>query len=84
MKKLIAIMDLDPDYRRQPKTNFFCVLCQRDIKDETARWMHEVDGGGAICHVSDSAHYEATPGDLGAQPVGPHCAKKIPEGYVFD
>ena len=37
--------DLDPDYRRDPKTNDYCGRCQRDLKPGQARrWIaYELD-----------------------------------------
>lgn len=83
MAELISIEALDPDYRREPKTDCYCRLCQRDIKDRSkAKWVHEVEGGGWICHVEDDPKYDGTPGDLLWFPVGPECAKKVPVGYL--
>lgn len=73
---------LDGDFRRDPKTDCFCARCQKDLKqDQPRRWVHIVDGGGAVLHPEDEAIFaaspEAQPGDLYWFPVGMDCARKI-------
>lgn len=70
----------DPDYRKDPKTDRFCGLCQRDLKPG-ARVVQaiEADGEhGCIVHPEDASaeeleHYKML--------VGPECAKKVPPEY---
>lgn len=82
-KELISIWDLDPDYRKEPKTDFYCLLCQRDIKNKaTAKAVHVVEGGSCICHPDDDQLHEGKPDDCGMYPVGPECCKKIPADYL--
>lgn len=93
MFSCVGLYDLDPDYRRDPRTQHFCSLCQKDIKhapDETA-YLHFVDGGMWILSVADEARYEAMSakqpgrqdaGELGFHPVGNDCARKLPKGFV--
>lgn len=69
---------IDPDYRRDPKTNHFCARCQKDLKaDQPFRVIHQVDGGPFALHVNDEALYTDDGGNLGCSPVGMDCARKI-------
>lgn len=68
------IAALDPDFRRQPKTDHFCCVCQRDIKGAAAGWLHFV--GGGMQEITDSQNFDAA-GDMGCFPVGPECARKV-------
>jgi hypothetical protein len=83
---VVHIGDLDPDYRRQPKTSHFCCLCQRDIKTPPAEtaYLHYVDGGNAILAVEDEARFSELQdaGDMYSFPVGSECARKLPNGFV--
>jgi hypothetical protein len=89
----VPVGALDPDYRRNPKTEHFCCLCQRDIKTpptETA-YLHYVDGGSMILSAEDEKRWQKVtaelpggqhPGDCGCHPVGSECARKLPKGFV--
>lgn len=83
---VVPVGHLDPDYRRQPKTQHFCCLCQRDIKTPPAEtdYVHYVDGGSAILAVEDEARFSELqhPGDMYSFPIGPDCARKLPKGFV--
>lgn len=69
---------LDYDARPSPKTEFFCVRCQRDIKPGAPhRLVHLVDGGYMILHPEDESKYRDDRGDLGLHPIGMDCARKI-------
>jgi hypothetical protein len=78
---------IDPDYRRDPKTERFCVRCQKDLKPgQPFRVIHLVDGGPFALHRDDEAAYQAQSaaapggqdaGELGCFPVGMDCARKI-------
>lgn len=68
------ISQLDPDFRRQPKTDHFCCICQRDIKGAAAGSLHFVCGG--MQEITDSQDFNAA-GDMGCFPVGPECARKV-------
>jgi hypothetical protein len=66
------------DYRRAPKTSFFCIICHRDIlPGQHHRMIHIIDGGDFILHPSDEVNYQPDGGDCGAHPVGGSCARKI-------
>lgn len=69
---------LDYDARRTPKTDFCCVMCQRDLDpaDRKVRWVHIVDEV-LVLHPADEALYTPDAQDRGAFPIGPECAKKI-------
>lgn len=91
---VVHIAALDPDYRRQPKTDHFCCLCQRDIKTpkEKTGTVHYVDGGNSILSLADEDRYQAMstaqpggqePGEMGCFPIGSECARKLPKGFVL-
>lgn len=83
MKPLISIFDLDPDFRKEPKTEHYCALCQRDIK--TSEKVNQVrlvfDEANSLCVAAndDATTYE---GDIGLKPVGSECTKKVPTDYL--
>jgi len=69
---------IDPDYRRDPKTDHFCCRCQKDIKPGSPfRMVHCVDGGMSALHPDDEANYVTDAGDMGCFPIGMDCARKI-------
>jgi len=71
----------DWDFRKDPKTDHFCAVCQKDIKlGRPYRMVHIVDGGAVILHPEDEAIYAANgdqAGDLLHHPIGPECARRI-------
>lgn len=75
---MIRTTFLDPDYRKDPKTDLFCCKCQRDIKPESAyRWVHIIDGGMTVLHPESEAEYQSDAGDTYFHPIGPDCAKQL-------
>ncbi len=77
---------LDPDNRRDPKTNFACIRCARDLRPgQPHRWVRVVGGGAQVLHPEDEAIFhadeEAMRGDLGGWPIGMDCARKV--GLAF-
>ena len=68
----------DPDFRRDPKTDQWCAICQKDIRGTPTSYIHLVNGCMAL-HPDDEENY--TPGvdgeDYGFQPVGPDCAQRL-------
>jgi hypothetical protein len=65
----------------QPKTDRFCVRCQKDIKPKSpARVVHLVDGNVAALHPEDEAIYAQVvnkSGDGGSWLLGMDCAKIV-------
>lgn len=65
------------DFRRAPKTRFFCALCQKDLNPDAANIEY--------VYLGDPAEFVADPARLDGSemkvPVGPECARKIPPGY---
>lgn len=65
---------LDPDLRRQPKTNRFCAVCQRDLKGE-----------GSVIWLAEGCHHAVHPLDIDgtevAALIGPECATVLPSGF---
>lgn len=78
---------IDFDARRDPKTDFFCVACQKDMdRSKPSRAVHMVDGGYFALHPADEAAYQAEaktlaggqhPGEMGCWPIGECCAKRL-------
>ena len=72
---------IDYDARREPKTDRFCVRCQKDIRpDSPARVVHLVDGSTNALRPEDEAKYKQEgnqAGDQGAWLLGMDCAKQI-------
>lgn len=69
---------LDQNCWREPKTDFYCYVCQKDIKPVSLyRMVHVVLGGNYALHPDDEADYVGDGGDLGLHPIGPACAKKL-------
>jgi len=66
----------DGDYRRNPKTDFFCAMCQKDIVPNSE--VYHV-------YLGDPAEFIVDPKRLDGSelkvPIGPECAKKIPAAY---
>lgn len=78
---------LDFDARREPKTDRYCIKCQKDMApDQVCRMVHIVDGGAMVLHPDDEEAYLAAgralpggqhPGDCGCHPIGGDCARKL-------
>ena len=68
----------NPDFRRDPKTNRFCCVCQRDIKGKPAGFVYLAGGGMDVYHLEDAPHQE----DALRWEVGSECLKKIPAEFV--
>lgn len=80
----------DPDYRRDPKTDRYCCICQRDLAPgQSHRRVHWL-GCGWVLHPNDEAAFAtgallvdsdgATFGaqeDFGEQKIGMDCARRI-------
>jgi hypothetical protein len=69
---------IDFDARRDPKTDFFCCACQKDMDRSKACYaVHLVDGGPFALHPDDEVKYIPDGGELGCHPIGNDCAKKL-------
>lgn len=80
---------MDPDFRRDPKTSHFCVLCQRDLKPgqkhaevrwELDRWeaIHPEDWDKAEAEVRAARPEYAHPEHLIERGlIGMDCAKRL-------
>ena len=70
---------MDPDFRRDPKTDQWCAICQKDIKGDPKFYIHLIDGCMAL-HPDDEDKWkdEGSVGeDYGIQPIGSDCAKRL-------
>lgn len=74
---------LDYDARREPKTDFHCVVCQKDLDPaKRVRWVWvDIEDMHAI-------HPEDIGGDVDdrilLRPIGNDCAKKIGPEFTFE
>jgi len=68
----------DPDFRRQPKTKRFCLICQRDLKPAQAHRviLWEVDRYEAIA-PADWARARVEIAALEQGPIGLDCARQL-------
>lgn len=71
---------IDPDYRREPRTDFFCVRCQRDILrvrgSEPPPQVYVRENGHVIVHAADVERAMRS-GDIGWQTIGWDCARLV-------
>lgn len=69
---------IDGDYRRDPKTDFFCCACQKDMdRAKPCYSVHLIDGGAFALHRDDESKYVPDGGELGCHPIGTDCAKRL-------
>ena len=68
----------DPDYRRQPKTDYFCINCNKTI-DPTKphRLVRVIDKGDSFLHPQDVEGYMLEHGFAALHPMGNDCAKRL-------
>lgn len=64
---------LDPDFRREPKTDFFCCRCQKDLPRTHDLFVYLEHDYAHILHPDDAPSYQ----HAGKHPIGPECAKKV-------
>lgn len=87
IKALLGITDVDSyitKYRKNSEKvsggDWPCALCGKAVDpDKTSAWVHLVDGGINLGHVTGQDFEESA--DLGWYPVGSDCAKKVPKDY---
>lgn len=82
----VIALRTDPDFRRTPRTDAYCALCQRDITGEHA-WGFLMSSGFAIVHPLWAVHFANVGEDHelctpGWSRIGPECAKKFPAGWT--
>lgn len=69
---------LDQNNRRDPKTDFYCVACHKDMKPgQPHRMVHLINGGPFVLHPDYEESYIPDNGDLGFFYIGGDCAKKL-------
>lgn len=70
--------------RREPKSDFYCVACQKDMDPQKpCRAVHMIDGGYYALHPSEEPNYVPDGGDMGCWPIGNDCAKKLGIEWTF-
>jgi hypothetical protein len=68
----------DPDFRKTPKTDFFCILCQRDLKPNQSYRMMAVNAASwEAIHRDDWEKAEPEFIEFYTGPVGSDCARRI-------
>lgn len=69
---------LDQNNRRQPKSDFYCIACSKDLEPgQPYRHVHLVNGGPFVLHPDCEASYVPDGGDMGSFPIGGDCALKL-------
>ena len=64
---------LDPDYRVEPTTDFYCIRCQKSLKGRKRRWIVLDDPAYGVTVI----HPQDAPEGAERFPVGMDCAKQI-------
>jgi len=63
---------LDPDYRKDPTSDFFCCRCQRSLNGKAHRWaFFERDIWDQVIHPDDKLDEHE------GFPIGLDCARQI-------
>ena len=63
---------LDYDSRKSPKTNIYCVKCQKDLKNNNFRWIYLIEDCFVV-HPDDIK--KSNNGEF--YRIGNDCAKKL-------
>lgn len=81
MQEQIEAVYTDPDFRRTPKTDLYCGICQRDIKTKNYREAFLIESGFVAVHPDQvlliSEEEQKKTEVWGWTPVGNDCAKRI-------
>ncbi len=85
----IRTAQLDADNRREPKTECYCVRCNKDLKPgQPRRYVAIADSAFAeVIHPDDVVKFLNGPdagGYMGRHPVGMDCAKKIGLNFTIE
>lgn len=70
----------DPDYRRAPKSDYYCMNCQRDIVRHHPHrrcYVIHISGEDYLLHPDDVLEHEERPLDFGWLPLGLDCAERF-------
>ncbi|HDZ27032.1 MAG TPA: hypothetical protein ENH65_11050 [Candidatus Aminicenantes bacterium] len=68
---------IDPDFRRDPKSDFFCYRCQKSLNGKKHRWIYvDPECNLTAIHPEDAEGIEPVP-------VGLDCAKRIGLEFSF-
>lgn len=80
MGNAIRTKFIDFDARREPKTDRWCVCCQKDLKpDAPVRKVYVGESMQAIHPADLKAYLDAPPSsiDIGPHLIGMNCARKL-------
>lgn len=74
----------DPNFRRSPKTDCYCAVCQKDLIPNQINWQLGVVAKTGFCEAIATADLSNIEGidDIMMLPVGNECARKIPGDYL--
>ena len=75
---------IDYDARPRPKTNQWCVACQRDLKPSQARRYVYVTGDYQAVHPDDFARWTPRDKDFSWRLIGNACARKLGMEWTTD
>lgn len=81
-KSTIRTFNTDPDFRRRPRTDRFCCICQRDLSiDSIGRQVFILGNGWRVVYPDDVAEYVASSHNednpIGWCLIGSECVKRI-------
>lgn len=72
--RLRSVFDADPDYRRDPKTDYWCINCHQAInRTKPHRIALVTSDGDKFVHPEDAALVPTA----GYHPMGNDCAKRL-------
>lgn len=71
---------IDPDFRRDPKTETYCCRCQKDINGAYS-WVYLRADGATAVHPAD-VDAGRLPDDIGWCRIGPECVRKVGAEWV--
>lgn len=76
--RTISVYAGDPDYRRKPTSEFYCVNCHKSMdKQRPYRMIHIIDSGNLVLHPEDEGLYRSDNADCGLHPIGNDCAERL-------
>lgn len=70
----------DPDFRRTPKTDCFCYMCQKDIKGSSSTVFLSRDDTFVLLKVADVCDLIDVE-LIWPVLIGPECEKQVPVDY---
>ena len=75
----MRLAQLDPDYRKDPTSDFYCCRCQKSLNGKKHRWVYLQDGFNII-HPDD---VQGLDNSIEPEPIGINCAKQVGLEFSF-